>query len=87
MQGKGQIYLHDIRPFALKEARKRLNRAGIQNNQILLPTSPQLAKLKKKMDWVLVDAPCSGTGALRRNPDMKWKFDGEMLARLTDSSG
>lgn len=83
MQGKGQIYLHDIRPFALKEARKRLNRAGIQNNQILLPTSPQLAKLKKKMDWVLVDAPCSGTGTLRRNPDMKWKFDAEMLARLT----
>jgi 16S rRNA C967 or C1407 C5-methylase (RsmB/RsmF family) len=31
------------------------------------------------MDWVLVDAPCSGSGTLRRNPDMKWKFD---LARL-----
>lgn len=82
MQGKGQIYVHDIRPFALQEARKRLRRAGIQNYQILLPTSPQLAKLKKKMDWVLVDAPCSGTGTLRRNPDMKWKFDLDMLARL-----
>ena len=82
MQGKGQVYVHDIRPFALQEARKRLRRAGIQNYQILLPDSPQIAKLKKKMNWILVDAPCSGTGTLRRNPDMKWKFDSDMLARL-----
>ncbi len=82
MQGKGQIYVHDIRPHALQEARKRLRRAGIQNSQILLPDSPHLKKLKKKMDWILVDAPCSGTGTLRRNPDMKWKFEPEMLTRL-----
>lgn len=82
MQGKGQIYVHDIRSFALQEARKRLKRAGVQNYQILLPTSSHLAKIKKKMDWVLVDAPCSGTGTLRRNPDMKWKFDSDMVARL-----
>lgn len=82
MQGKGQIYVHDIRPFALQEAQKRLRRAGIQNYQLLQHTSPHLAKLKKKMDWVLVDAPCSGTGTLRRNPDMKWKFHTEMLNRL-----
>lgn len=82
MQGKGQIYVHDIRPHALQEARKRLRRAGIQNNQILLPDSPHLKKLKKKMNWILVDAPCTGTGTLRRNPDMKWKFEPEMLIRL-----
>lgn len=82
MEGKGQLYVHDIRPFALQEARKRLKRAGIQNYQILLPDRPLLAKLKKKMDWVLVDAPCSGTGTLRRNPDMKWKFNSDMLNRL-----
>lgn len=82
MQGKGQIYLHDIRPFALQEGRKRLLRAGVQNYQVLLPNSPSLSKLKKKMHWVLVDAPCSGTGTLRRNPDMKWKFNEEMLSRL-----
>ena len=41
-----------------------------------------LKKLKKKMDWVLVDAPCSGTGTLRRNPDMKWRFSSEGLAEL-----
>lgn len=82
LQGKGQIFLHDIRPFALQEAKKRLRRAGIQNSQIISAESPHLLKLKKKMDWVLVDAPCSGTGTLRRNPDMKWKFTLEMLKRL-----
>jgi 16S rRNA C967 or C1407 C5-methylase (RsmB/RsmF family) len=74
LQGKGQIYLYDIRPWILLEARKRLNRAGIQNVQFVLP--------KKKMDWVLVDAPCSGTGTLRRNPDAKWKIDAPMIERL-----
>lgn len=82
MKGKGQIYVHDIRTFALQEARKRLRRADIQNYQIVSPASPHLTKLKKNMDWVLVDAPCSGIGTLRRNPDMKWKFDLTMLKRL-----
>lgn len=82
MQHKGQIHLHDIRPFALQEARKRLKRAGIQNSQIHQPDSPYLNKLKKKMDWILVDAPCTGTGTLRRNPDMKWRFDEQTLTRL-----
>lgn len=82
MKGTGQIYLHDIRPRILLEARRRLKRAGIQNAQVIQSEEPKLKKLKKKMDWVLVDAPCSGTGTLRRNPDMKWKFSEEMLARL-----
>lgn len=82
MEHKGQIFLHDVRPRALQEAKKRLRRAGIQNCQLLLPDSRQIEKLKKKMDWVLVDAPCSGTGTLRRNPDMKWRFSKERLARL-----
>lgn len=82
MNGSGQIFLHDIRPYILEEAKKRLKRAGIQNAQILLPDSTMLAKLKKKMDWILVDVPCSGTGTLRRNPDMKWKFSPEHLKRL-----
>ncbi|MBI3236954.1 MAG: RsmB/NOP family class I SAM-dependent RNA methyltransferase, partial [Chlamydiales bacterium] len=82
LAGKGQIYLHDIRPHALQEAKKRLKRAGVQNAQILLPDSAQKARLKGKMDRVIVDAPCSGTGTLRRNPDMKWKFDIDMIPRL-----
>jgi 16S rRNA C967 or C1407 C5-methylase (RsmB/RsmF family) len=77
MKGSGQIYLNDIRPHVLQEARKRMNRAGIQNYQWLNPKMH-----KKKMDWVLADVPCSGTGTLRRNPDAKWKIDSAMVERL-----
>lgn len=82
LQNRGQIYLHDIRPYALEQARKRLKRAGIQNAQFLPEGHIELAKLKKKMDWVIVDAPCTGTGTLRRNPDQKWKFSLALLNRL-----
>lgn len=75
MQGKGQIYLHDIRSSALLEARRRLKRAGIQNAQCIPTNHPQLARLIGKCDWVLIDVPCSGTGTLRRNPDQKWKIN------------
>ena len=79
MEGKGQLYLLDIRQQVLMEARKRLKRAGIQNGQTHLIGSSPLRHLKKKMDWVLVDAPCSGTGTLRRHPDMKWRFSHDAL--------
>ncbi|HSX03130.1 MAG TPA: RsmB/NOP family class I SAM-dependent RNA methyltransferase [Rhabdochlamydiaceae bacterium] len=82
MNHKGQIYLHDIRTFALAEAKKRLGRAGIQNAQILPSNSSEKNRLKNKMDWVLVDVPCSGSGTLRRNPDLKWKFDPAALPNL-----
>lgn len=82
MQNKGQLYLHDIRGYALTEAKQRLRRAGIQNAQELLEGHHALSSLKKKMDWVLVDAPCTGTGTLRRNPDMKWKYSNDLLQRL-----
>ena len=83
LNNRGQIFLHDIREQALYEAKKRLKRAGIQNAQIVsYQEKGRLNTLKKRMDWVLVDAPCSGTGTLRRNPDMKWKFSDEMVARL-----
>jgi 16S rRNA (cytosine967-C5)-methyltransferase len=85
MQNKGQIFLHDIRHTALDEAKKRLRRAGIQNIQIIYPEETnKLGRLKGKMNWVLVDVPCSGTGTLRRNPDMKWKFTNEMLSSLVE---
>ncbi|MGM0440624.1 MAG: RsmB/NOP family class I SAM-dependent RNA methyltransferase [Chlamydiota bacterium] len=82
MNNRGQLFLHDIRPHALLQARQRLKRAGVQNSQTVNYDSPQLKKLKKKMDWVLVDAPCSGSGTMRRNPDMKWKFDSQQIQRL-----
>jgi len=84
LAGRGQIYLHDIRAKALAEAKKRLARAGVQNAQILSHDNKKKNSLKSKMDWVLVDAPCSGSGTLRRNPDRKWKFTFEELHRLVD---
>jgi len=74
MASGGQIYLHDVRAPVLDQARKRFKRAGIQNVQFLTPEHPQLPRLKGKLDWVLTDVPCSGTGTLRRHPDQKWKF-------------
>jgi len=83
MQNSGQIFLHDIRKNALAEAKIRLRRAGVQNAQIVhAEDEKRLKKLKKKMDVVLVDAPCSGTGTMRRNPDMKWSFSEESVRRL-----
>ncbi len=78
MKLSGQLYLHDIRPQALVEAKKRCNRAGIQNVQFNLPSK------KNSMDWVVVDAPCSGTGTYRRNPDLKWKFESIHLPSLIE---
>lgn len=46
----------------------------MQNGQFTLP--------KVLVDWLLIDAPCTGTGTLRRNPDAKWKIDEKMLKRL-----
>jgi 16S rRNA (cytosine967-C5)-methyltransferase len=82
MGGKGQIYLHDVRQDALFEARRRCLRAGIQNVQFLHAKSAGLKRLKNKMDWILIDAPCSGTGTLRRNPDMKWRLNPQRVDEL-----
>lgn len=78
LQQSGQLYLHDIRPHALIEAKKRCKRAGIQNVQFNLPPKG------KTMDWVIVDVPCSGTGTYRRNPDLKWKFESINFNRLIE---
>lgn len=79
LEEKGQIFLYDIRIGALKEAKKRLARAGIQNSQIV---SGSMKKLRGKMDWVLVDAPCSGSGTWRRNPEQKWKWSFDLMEEL-----
>lgn len=82
MKNKGQVYLHDIRETAYLQAKKRLHRAGIQNYQCLFSDTSQEKKLKGKMDWIMLDVPCSGSGTLRRNPDLKWKFTQQNLDEL-----
>lgn len=80
MENKGIVYLHDTRKHALEQAKKRLARAGVFNVQF--PTS--LKDLKRRMDTVLIDVPCSGTGTYRRNPDLKWKFNRALLDQLKE---
>lgn len=76
MDGKGQLFLHDVRKKSLAEAKERLARAGVNNYQFLNN------RHKSGIDWVLVDAPCSGTGTLRRSPEMKWKLSKEGIEEL-----
>lgn len=84
LQKTGQLFLTDIRSHALQEAAQRLRRNGIQNAQIIFPEEQQkkFRSLHRKANIVLVDAPCTGTGTLRRNPDMKWRFTPQALTEL-----
>lgn len=84
MGGKGQIYLHDIRPKVLQQAKKRLRKAGVQNVQFIPAQDARLKRLKGKMNVVLVDSPCSGTGTLRRHPEMKWKLTEAAVEKLKE---
>ncbi|KAF4665887.1 Chloride intracellular channel protein 4 [Perkinsus chesapeaki] len=80
MENMGHLYLHDVRDSMLRDARKRLRRAGIRNYTLLYPRHPTLHKmLLAKCDWVLCDVPCTRTGVLRRNPDAKWMYSDEKL--------
>jgi 16S rRNA (cytosine967-C5)-methyltransferase len=75
MQNKGQIYASDSDGRRLTPIYKRLERAGARNVQVRPPkgSTDVLADLKGRCDLVLVDAPCTGTGTWRRNPDAKWR--------------
>lgn len=79
MENKGKVYLHDIRERMLQEAKKRLKRARITNYTIVPQDDPVLPRLAGSMDWVVCDVPCTGTGALRRSPEMKWKYEDDKL--------
>lgn len=75
----GQLYLYDIRSSPLQEATKRLKRAGVKNAKIVT----DLAFLKGQFDYVVTDVPCSSTGTLRRNPDLKRTFRSANLQIIT----
>ncbi len=74
MQNKGEIYAFDIDKRRLAPLYARALRAGADNIKIVQFPMSNLDKLKSKMDKVLVDAPCSGTGTWRRKPDAKWRL-------------
>lgn len=85
MQNKGRILAWDNSANRLGQMGKRLARAGVSNVQTHVlrdETDPYLKRHVGSADWVLVDAPCSGSGTWRRNPDLKWRFTLDDLQEL-----
>lgn len=80
MGNRGQIFAHDADRFRLAPIYDRLKRAGARNVQVRPPEENVLFDLTGRMDLVLVDAPCTGTGTWRRRPDAKWRLSPEQLA-------
>lgn len=76
MENKGQIFAHDRDLRRLAPLHERSTRAGIRNLQIRSPRGKEdvLKDLEARADLVLVDAPCTGVGTWRRNPDAKWRM-------------
>jgi len=84
MQNKGQLIALDIYGNKLKELKRRAKRAGAHNIETrLISSSKVYKKLYASADRVLIDAPCTGLGVLRRNPDAKWKLQPEFLTKIT----
>jgi 16S rRNA (cytosine967-C5)-methyltransferase len=80
MENKGQIYAWDADRHRLAGIHDRLQRAGARNVQLREAGHPEvLESLAGKMDVVLVDAPCTGTGTWRRRPDAKWRVSEKAL--------
>jgi 16S rRNA (cytosine967-C5)-methyltransferase len=86
MKGQGRLFSYDISAPKLQALRRRATRAGLNNIQAVQVAEGNelqaLAKFEKSADRVLVDAPCSGWGVLRRNPDIKWRQSAESLQRF-----
>ena len=73
MKNKGSLIAMDIYESKLKKLKLRARRNGIHNIELkLIDSKKPIKKLKEKADRLLIDAPCSGLGVLRRNPDTKW---------------
>ncbi len=87
MRSSGRIYAFDIHARRLAGLGPRLKRSGLSNVHpagIASENDPRVKRLSGKIDRVLVDAPCSGSGTLRRNPDLKWRFDEAELTRVNE---
>ena len=84
MENKGQIHAFDADKNRLAPIHDRLRRAGTRNVQVHNPKD-DLSTLAGKMDKVVVDAPCTGSGTWRRRPDAKWRLDtGNLEQRMQE---
>ncbi|MDF2622186.1 MAG: Fmu (Sun) domain protein [Xanthobacteraceae bacterium] len=89
MDGAGQLYAYDDDLRRLAPIHERVQRAGAHNVQVRSPKGKAdvLADLEDRMDLVLVDAPCTGTGTWRRNPDAKWRMrPGALAERIKEQA-
>jgi 16S rRNA (cytosine967-C5)-methyltransferase len=87
MQGKGRLIATDHDKRQLAPIYQRLSRAGVHNADVRPPKGDgdPLADIRASADLVLIDAPCTGTGTWRRNPDAKWRMrPGALEVRLKD---
>ncbi|MEZ4857932.1 MAG: methyltransferase domain-containing protein [Flavobacteriaceae bacterium] len=83
MENKGQIIAMDLYENKLNELKRRARRNGIHNLETrVIDSSKTIKKLLGKADKVLIDAPCTGLGVLKRNPDTKWKLQPEFLDEI-----
>jgi 16S rRNA (cytosine967-C5)-methyltransferase len=80
MAGKGRILSTDIEPRKLETLKARAARADAQNIAVRLASPEVWTELAGTFDRVLIDAPCSGTGVLRRQPETKWRITPEAVA-------
>ena len=86
MRNTGRLYAFDTSAHRLEAMKPRLARSGLSNIHpvaIAHERDDRIKRLRGKMDRVLVDAPCTGLGTLRRNPDLKWRQTPEAVAELT----
>jgi len=86
MKNTGRLYAFDVSDKRLAKLKPRLARSGLSNvhpARIEHERDTKIKRLAGKVDRVLVDAPCSGLGTLRRNPDLKWRQSEESVAELT----
>jgi 16S rRNA (cytosine967-C5)-methyltransferase len=87
MRNSGRLYAFDVSAHRLDALKPRLARSGLSNvypAQIAHERDDRIKRLAGKIDRVLVDAPCSGLGTLRRNPDLKWRQSPQSVAELKE---
>ena len=83
MENKGQLIAMDLYESKLKQLKLRAKRNGAFNIEYkIIDSTKVIKKLEEKADRVLIDAPCSGLGVLKRNPDAKWKLQPEFIDNI-----
>lgn len=86
MNNKGQIVAMDLYESKLKKLKTRAKRNGVHNIEMkVIDSTKPIKKLHAKADRLLIDAPCSGFGVLKRNPDSKWKLQPEFIESIKET--